>query len=140
MSPRTVQIWFQNKRQSWRAQKQKMDGSTTQSQHQAGLAAAQSSGFTDPSGSYSPHHPLRTESFGSGSSHGRMPSSAEESAREEGGAGDEVGAWEVLKRAQESRRDYRMGGGPDPDDDGGFEDETGRPDSPHHHRMKYEGQ
>src|SRR5271169_935434 len=30
MSPRTVQIWFQNKRQSWRATKTKTEHATTQ--------------------------------------------------------------------------------------------------------------
>jgi hypothetical protein len=133
MSPRTVQIWFQNKRQSWRATKAKEHGGNSTQQPSSGTAQTSgtpsSSQTYGASGSFSPH-PLRQEHFPAGSSHARMPSSAEESGREEGMENDEGGGWEALRQAQQEHRDYRPGvGSADPEDDVGFDDEL---HSPHH--------
>lgn len=128
MSPRTVQIWFQNKRQSWRAHKAKTEhGTPTQT---GGQTEATASSQTFPAaGSYSPH-PLRQEQhFTASPTHGRMPSTAEESGREEGMENDEGGGWEALRQAQQANRDYRPGmPGVEQDDDVGFDDEI------HEHR------
>lgn len=127
MSPRTVQIWFQNKRQSWRANKAKSD-------HQSaagGTPGSLTTGAPGGSASFSPH-PLRQEHFVEGPSHARMPSSAEESAREEGMENDEGGGWEALRQAQ-ATRDYRSGApGHEQDDDIGFDDDGADINSPHH--------
>jgi len=122
MSPRTVQIWFQNKRQSWRAQKAKTEhGTPTQSAGQTGTPTT-SQTLIPGGGSYSPH-PLRQEQhFGSSPTHGRMPSTAEEGNREEGMENDEGGGWEALRQAQAANRDYRGMPGVDQDDDVSFEE------------------
>jgi hypothetical protein len=132
MSPRTVQIWFQNKRQSWRAQKAKMEHVNTQSGGTVTPTSSQTGQFNTTSGSYSPH-PLRQEQhFSASPTHGRMPSSAEENAREEGMENDEGGGWEALRQAQQGNRDYRpnmSGNIPDHEDDMSFDDDGA---SPHH--------
>jgi hypothetical protein len=128
MSPRTVQIWFQNKRQSWRATKAKSDSGSGSTQHHSG--ATPSSQTFSASGSFSPH-PLRQEQqFSSSPSHARMPSTAEEGGREEGMENDEGGGWEALRQAQQESRDYRPGVSSGEGDEDGFEDEG--IDSPHH--------
>jgi hypothetical protein len=123
MSPRTVQIWFQNKRQSWRANKAKIEQQGTSTS--AGGGGITTSGPS--SGSFSPH-PLRQEHFGSGPppNSGRMPSAGEENVREEGMENDEGGGWAVLQN-------YRSGGrGHEQDDEGGFDDDGASMHSPHH--------
>jgi hypothetical protein len=127
MSPRTVQIWFQNKRQSWRANKAKSEHPNVPGGGQGGLTA----GGTGGSGSFSPH-PLRQEHFPGSSSHARMPSSADENAREEGMENDEGGGWEALRQAQ-ANREYRSGApGHEQDDEIGFDDDGTGMSSPHH--------
>jgi len=134
MSPRTVQIWFQNKRQSWRANKAKSDQQNASAGNAAGGQPAIATGGPGGSGAFSPH-PLRQEHFaGAGTpTHGRMPSSAaEEIAREEGMENDEGGGWEALRQAQ-ANRPYRSGApGHDQDDEIGFDDDGTGMDSPHH--------
>jgi hypothetical protein len=129
MSPRTVQIWFQNKRQSWRANKAKSEPGNGSTQHRSG--GTPSSQTFSASGSFSPH-PLRQEQhFAASPSHARMPSSAEESGREEGMENDEGGGWEALRQAQQENRDYRPGVSSGEGDEDGFEDDG--INSPHHH-------
>jgi len=119
MSPRTVQIWFQNKRQSWRANRTKQSG-VNQTQGQSGAPAAQSGSYPG-AGQYEPHPAKQEEHFGP-SEHSRLPSSAEES-REEGMENDEDGGWRALRQAQQDNpdnREYRTGGA---GEDVGFDDD-----------------
>jgi Homeodomain len=125
MSPRTVQIWFQNKRQSWRANKTKGEHSQSNSGTPVSTSGTFSAGATTA-------HPLRQEHFPATSSPGgptRMPSATDENAREEGMENDETGGWEALRQAQASR-DYRGGPGHEQNEIG-FE-EGGLNNSPHH--------
>ena len=126
MSPRTVQIWFQNKRQSWRAHRAKLEGTNATTQ-QTGQQAPTP---TPSAQTFSPH-PLRQEHYGSSPGHGRAPPSVEEGGREEGMENDEGGGWEALRQAQEASRDYRPGGSADPDEDVGFDDDMTSPHSRH---------
>src|ERR1700721_1743199 len=111
MSPRTVQIWFQNKRQSWRANKAK--GEHPASHVGRAGTPGSSSGVYPPSGRVVSPHPLRQEQFPPPSSpgnHARMPSATDENARDEGMENDETGGWEALRQAQQQTREFRSGG------------------------------
>ena len=131
MSPRTVQIWFQNKRQAWRANKAKAEHASTQQIGPKPSTPSSSQQYSG-SGAYSPHH-LRQEHYGASPGHVRMSSSTDD-LREEGMENDEGGGWEALRVAQqENRGNYHQQMG-EHDEDIGYDDDLGNQPPQRRHR------